>query len=145
VNAELAFRIANLAVLPWWGLWLAAPRSALARRAASHGAVFLVLACAYAALLALALASDAPGGLDSDGLRAALGTPLGFLAGWVHYLAFDLFVGAWILREALRLDVEPRAYLLLPLMVGPLGLGAFLLRRLARLRSLGQLGAPDLA
>ena len=145
MNAELVFRIANLAVLPWWALWLVAPRSALAQRSAGHAAVFLVLATVYAVLLGLAFATQPPAGFGFDGLRAALGAPVGFVAGWVHYLVFDLFVGAWILRESRRIDVEPRPYLFLALMAGPLGLGSFLVRRLLRLRSLGQLGAPDLA
>lgn len=142
---ELAFSVLNLLVLPWWAVWLAAPRSAWALQAASHGGIFLFLSLAYGLLLAAALAQDAPAGLGYQGLRAALSSPLGFLAGWTHYLVFDLFVGAWILREAHRIDVGARPYLVFALLVGPLGLGAFLLRRTLRLRSVGQLGATDLA
>jgi hypothetical protein len=144
VYAELAFRLLNLAVLPWWGIWLFAPRSAWAARAASHGAVFLALCAVYGVLLAAFVAGGAGQGFGFDGLRLALATPLGFLAGWTHYLAFDLFVGAWIVREASRLAVEARPYLLATLLAGPVGLGAFLVRRALRLRSFGQLGAPDL-
>jgi hypothetical protein len=144
LSPQLAFSLLNVVVLPWWGLWLVAPRSTWATRAASHGAVFLALCGVYAALIAAAIGSGGLAGADYDAMRSALGTPLGFLAGWTHYLVFDLFVGAWILRESLRLDVEPRAYLLFALLLGPIGLGAFLVRRSLRLRSLGQLGARDL-
>ena len=144
MSPELAFSLLNLAVLPWWGLWLALPRSRWATRAASHSAVFLALCGVYAALVAAAIGGGGLGGSDYEAMRSALGTPLGFLAGWTHYLVFDLFVGAWILRESLRLDVEPRPYLLFALLLGPLGLGAFLVRRALRLRSFGQLGASDL-
>ncbi len=44
-------------------------------------------------------------------------------------------------RRALR--VEPRPFLVFALLVGPVGLGAFLIRRAARLRSFGQLGETD--
>jgi hypothetical protein len=146
VDAEVLFRLLNLAVLPWWVVWIAAPRSARAARLASHSAVWLVLCAIYALLLlSLLLGGGLGGGLDYDSLRIALATRTGFLAGWTHYLAFDLFVGAWILRESLRLDVEVRPYLVLTLLAGPLGLGAFLLRRALRLRTLGQLGDSDLA
>jgi hypothetical protein len=145
VTPEVAFNALNTLVMPWWGLWLLAPRSRLARRAASHGAVFAALSLAYALLLGAALAAGPGGSFDFDGLRAGLSTPLGFLAGWTHYLVFDLFVGAWILREAGRLDVEPRPFLLFALLAGPIGLGAFLLRRAWRLRSFGGLGETDLA
>jgi hypothetical protein len=144
VSPELAFSLLNLAVLPWWGLWLVVPRSRWAIRAASHTAILVALCGVYAALVAAALGGGGPGGSGYDALRSALGTPLGFLAGWTHYLAFDLFVGAWILREALRLEVEVRPYLLFTLLLGPLGLGAFLVRRALRLRSFGQLGSSDL-
>ena len=142
--AELAFRLLNLIVLPWWGIWLAAPRSAWAARAASHSAIFLALCAVCTLLLAAAVACGAGQGLGFDGLRLGIATPQGFLAGWAHYLALDLFVGAWIVREARRLEVEARPYLLVTLIAGPVGLGAFLVRRALRLRNLGQLGGTDL-
>ena len=145
MTTDTAFSLLNVAVLPWWALWLVAPRSALAQRAASHGAVFVALACVYALLFAAALAGNDVASLRADDVRAGLATPIGFLAGWTHYLVFDLFVGAWILREARRLDVEPRPFLFFTLMAGPLGLGSFLLRRAWRLRGLGGLGETDLA
>lgn len=144
--AEQVFRLLNLVVLPWWGIWLAAPRSAWAARAASHSAIILALCAVYALLLAAAVAGGAGAGqgFGFDGLRLGMATPLGFLAGWAHYLALDLFVGAWIVREARRLEVEARPYLLVTLLAGPVGLGAFLVRRALRLRSFGQLGGTDL-
>ena len=146
MTTDTAFSLLNAAVLPWWLLWLAAPRSALAQRAASHGAVFVALAAVYAVFFAAALAAnDLSGGMQAEAVRAGLATPRGFLAGWTHYLVFDLFVGAWILREARRLDVEARPFLLFTLMAGPLGLGSFLVRRAWRLRRLGGIGDTDLA
>ena len=146
MDPALAFQLLNGVVLPWWTLWLVAPRSRGSRLAASHAAVFVVLAAAYALLLVAALTSaDAGGGFDFDALRAALGTPIGFLAGWTHFVVFDLFVGAWIVRESNRLALEPRAYLLLALLAGPIGLGGFLVRRALHLRSWGQIGEVDLA
>ena len=56
------------------------------------------------------------------------------LAGWVHYLAFDLFIGAWIAREA---DLIGMSRLLQPVlliatfMFGPVGLVLFLIMRSA--------------
>ena len=55
------------------------------------------------------------------------------LAGWVHYLAFDLLVGSWIAREVMQRG-QPRLLLvpLLPLtfMFGPAGFLAFHLSQL---------------
>ena len=144
MSPEVAFGVLNAIVLPVWAVWLIAPRSAVALGVASHAATFLVFCALYAALLVAAILSSPPAGLDFADMRQALSTPLGFLAGWTHYLAFDLFVGAWILRESRRLSVEPRVYLVFALMVGPIGLGAFLIRRVLRLRSFGQIGEADL-
>jgi len=145
LTPERAFQILNLVVLPWWGVFLVAPRSRLAARLGSHGGVFVALALAYTILLVSAVASGPAVGMGYEDLRRMLATPIGFLAGWTHYLCFDLFVGAWILREARRLGVEPRPFLFFTLMAGPVGLGSFLLRRAWALRSLGQLGETDLA
>ncbi len=145
MTTSLAFQLLNALVLPWWAVWIAAPRSAWAIRAASHAGIFTVLAAAYAVLLAAAIGSGGLAGLDFDSLRAALSTPLGFLAGWTHYLVLDLFAGAWIVREARRLELGPRPYLVFALLVAPIGLGSFLVRRALRLRSFGQLGESDLA
>lgn len=144
---ELGFRLLNLAVLPWWATWLVAPRSGWARRLAGHGGIFVALGGVYTALLVASLVSapDLPEVGTYEGLRVALSEPPGFLAGWTHYLAFDLFVGAWILRESLRLDVEPRPWLLFCFLMGPVGLLGFLVRRWGRLRSWRQLGETDLA
>jgi len=145
LSGQTVFQLLNLLVLPWWGLWLVAPRSPAAARAAEHSAIFLALSALYALLLAAALLSGPGGGVDFDGLRSAFGHPLVFLAGWTHYLCFDLFCGAWIVREARRLELEPRAFLLATLLAGPIGLGGFLARRAWHLRTLGQLGDTDLA
>lgn len=59
------------------------------------------------------------------------------LAGWVHYLAFDLFVGAWEVRDSQRLEV-PHAYvvpcLALTFVAGPIGLTAYFVVRAAVVR-----------
>ncbi|MGH8050887.1 MAG: ABA4-like family protein, partial [Methylococcales bacterium] len=60
------------------------------------------------------------------------------LAGWVHYLAFDLFIGAWIARQADQIGI-PRliqaVILLATFMFGPLGLILFLSMRSGFLRT----------
>jgi hypothetical protein len=141
MDAELAFRLLNLSVMPWWGTWIVAPRSQAAQMLASHAGIFVALSAVYLAGFASVLATDGlSGGLDFEGLRAGLSTPGGFLTGWTHYLIFDLFIGAWILRESARIAVEPRVFLFLTLMVGPIGLGSFLLRRALRLGRFGGLG-----
>ena len=56
------------------------------------------------------------------------------LVGWVHYLAFDLFIGAMIAREVMQKQMS-RLFLivLLPLtfMFGPTGYFTFMILRVA--------------
>ena len=73
-----------------------------------------------------------PGAVEPDltnytveGLRALFMSDAGIVLGWTHYLAFDLFVGLWIARDAdakgfSRLVQLP--ILFLTLMEGPIGL-----------------------
>jgi ABA4-like protein len=54
------------------------------------------------------------------------------LAGWIHYLAFDLFIGSWEVRDAQRLAIPHLAVipaLVLTFMFGPIGLLLYLLER----------------
>lgn len=115
--------------------WLALALSPLAPRLADWVAALVIpalLSVAYTALI-LVHWSDAPGGFDSlSNVMALFTDPAVALAGWVHYLAFDLFVGAWITRTA-RAEAIPHL-LILPCLVltflfGPAGLLAFLILR----------------
>lgn len=144
MSPATAFALLNAAVMPFWAVWIAAPRSRAARVLAGHAGILLLLCAVYAALLPMVLAAEGPAELGFDGLRQQLSTPTGFLLGWTHYLVLDLFAGAWIVREARRLRVGARPYLVFALLVCPVGLGAFLVRRTLRLRSFAQLGEADL-
>jgi hypothetical protein len=81
------------------------------------------------------------GGFNSLAQVAVLfSSPYALLAGWIHYLAFDLFTGAWEARDAARLGISRWAVapcLLLTFLFGPLGLSLYLLLKLAMRRSIG--------
>ena len=76
-----------------------------------------------------------------EGVRSIFASDAGVTVGWVHYLAFDLFVGIWIARDGddkniSRLIQAP--ILLATLMAGPLGLGIWLLVRERAARKYGR-------
>lgn len=138
MSASLLFSIANpIALLGWIALVLAP----LAPRAADLLAGWLLpgaLSLAYAVLMLVHFA-DAPGGFQSLADVQALFTDADVaLAGWIHFLAFDLFIGAWIIRDSRRqgiahwmvLPILPFAFLL-----GPAGLLAYMALRLIRGRN----------
>ncbi len=88
-----------------------------------------LFAVAYVVALGVALRGGAAGGFGSIAeVRALFADDRALLAGWVHYLAFDLFVGTWIAREGVRRGL-PRLLVLpclaLTFLAGPVGLLAF--------------------
>ena len=135
MDADMIFSIANMTALAGWLALLGSP---FFPRVADRVAGLLIpalLAVAYTGLV-LAFWSAAEGGFDSlDNVAALFRTRELLLAGWIHYLAFDLFVGAWIVRAARHSRVP--FLLLVPCLVltflfGPAGLLAFLALRGAR-------------
>jgi hypothetical protein len=132
MTPDSLFQIANpLALVGWLALALSPLRPVWADRISGLG-VPLLLSVAYTALI-LAFWSGFDGGFDSlENVILLLSQPYAALAGWIHYLAFDLFVGAWITRTARAAGVSH--WLVLPCLVltflfGPAGFLAFTLIR----------------
>lgn len=135
MSPETLFQFSGpLALIGWAALVLAPFAPRLADRIAGL-AIPILLSVGYTALI-LVYWSGAPGGYDSlDNVMLLFTSPGIALAGWVHYLAFDLFVGAWEVRVARRERIPH--LLVLPCLVltflfGPVGLVAFLALRVAR-------------
>lgn len=129
---DALFQACNVAVLPPWALLVVAPSHRLTRAVVHGPGPALLLAALYGLLLAT-MEGPAGGGFGSlDGVAALLGSRQGALVGWIHYLVFDLFVGAWEVRDAQRLGIHHGFVvpcLVLSLMLGPLGLASYLLVR----------------
>ena len=78
-----------------------------------------------------------------EGVRAIFGSDAGVVIGWTHYLAFDLFAGLWIARDADQKGISrfiQAPILLATFMAGPLGLFVWLLVREPAARKLGRPG-----
>lgn len=135
MSYQTVFDLINAAVLPAWLALVLAPRWRFTQALAA-GVTVPLLAAAYVVLLAaVLLAGEGSGEVDFtaiEGVQAIFAEPAGVVVGWAHYLAFDLFVGAWIGRDANRRGV--RHLLVLPCLIlsflaGPAG---YLLYRLIR-------------
>lgn len=127
-----AYGVLNVSSAPFWLAMIIAPRSSFTERLVSRSpALQLALGAAYDGLLATGIAKS--GKMvdfgNPDAVRAALTQPDFFLAGWTHYIAFDLFVGRWIWEDAQSRGRAPRLALLLTWMAGPAGLSLYLLER----------------
>lgn len=135
---DTLFLIANASVLPAWLLLALAPDARWTHRLVHSVLPPLLLGTAYVVGLAT---FDSPAGASFsslDGVASLLGSRHGALVGWLHYLVFDLFVGAWVVRDARRRAIH-QGYvvpcLLLTLMLGPAGLGLYLVLRLVLRRA----------
>ena len=117
-TAALASWVA-LILLPRWG-WL---------RAILRYAIPGALAIAYTVLAAVYFVRAEGGGFNSlVQVKALLGTEPTLLAGWLHYLAFDLFVGTWIAERADALGLSrlmQAPILVLTFLFGPIGFLVF--------------------
>jgi hypothetical protein len=129
--ADQLFSICNLLVLPGWLLLVIAPRWRWTQRIAAV-ALPLALAAVYLTLV-ITHFSRSGGGFGSLAQVSKLfSDPYLLLAGWIHYLAFDLFTGCWEVRDSQRLRIT-HAYvvpcLLLTFLFGPVGLLTWFLIR----------------
>ncbi|MFN3353608.1 MAG: ABA4-like family protein [Brevundimonas sp.] len=133
MDAARLFEIANLIALAGWLMLALAP---LRRTLLVNGArvVGVALALTYTVLLAGVLLTLGEAGRELDfssleGVARAFAQPEGVLVGWVHYLAFDLWVGAWEVEDAERRGLPHWALLpclFFTLMFGPFGLLLYL-------------------
>jgi len=122
------FSTASTAAMLGWLVLILLPRWPIVLDALSTGLVGL-LCVAYSALM-LAFFFRSGGGFGSlAAVRTLFASDPVLLAGWIHYLAFDLFVGIWIARQADSIGLSrllQAPVLLATFLFGPLGLLLFL-------------------
>lgn len=145
---QALFGFTNLVAVVAWTALLLLPRRPLTHSVILYAGVGL-LCLTYAVLLVSLMgrlvdpgavagaAPFVPSDYSIEGLRKLFMTDGGLVTGWTHYLAFDLFVGLWIARDAdaksfSRLVQAP--ILLLIFLAGPIGLVLWLVIRERRAR-----------
>lgn len=135
---DTAYTAINLGVMPAWALLAFAPRAKITRRLVHSFIYPAVYGAIYSAFLIAAIffgQSSPDAGMSSiGGVSAVFSHPVGVMTGWTHYLVFDLFVGAWISRDALARAIpywRVLPALFFTLMFGPVGLLLYFAIRLA--------------
>jgi len=137
MSLETLFQIAQPLALAGWALLLFAPLiPKFADRVAGY-AIPIALTIVYAITLLFHM-PDSEGGFTSLHEVMELFTVPGIaMAGWLHYLALDLFIGGWEVRSARREGISHwwvLPCLALTLLAGPMGLLLFLALRFGRRR-----------
>jgi len=134
---ETLFKLSSLAVLPFWALMIFLPRRRVTKRLMSSPLVCAAPAAVYASLVIPRFAEvwRAVSSPELSGIAALLSSPFGATVGWLHFLAFDLFVGRWIYLDGRERGVPAWVMapaLFLTLMFGPCGFLLYLIVRHAR-------------
>ena len=138
MDLEQIFSMAGALAAVGWLLLVVVPKRALPVQIAS---VFfpLVLACLYLYFIAVHM-RGAEGGFGSLADVAKLFERRELLlAGWIHYLCFDLFIGAWEVRDSQKNGIPHLVVipcLLMTFMLGPIGLLFYFLIRTAKLKDI---------
>jgi hypothetical protein len=132
MSADTVFSITSSTAMAGWLLLILAPRWPALIAFIRLGLIG-ALSLTYAVLILVYFFRVEGGGFGSIAeVRALFMSDQVLVAGWVHYLAFDLFIGTWIAVEA-----DKRGYnrllqapmLVATFMFGPLGLLLFCLTR----------------
>jgi hypothetical protein len=131
VTAEQLFSLLNFLTMVAWLALIFFPRKPWASVLVPLVAP-AILAAVYVALVVVALPQSDGSFSSIAGVRALFGNDWGLLAGWTHYLAFDLFIGGWELRDSQHRGI--RHLIVVPILVltfllGPAGLLAYLALR----------------
>lgn len=139
IDFNTAFSIANLGIVPFWLLLILAPRWHVTDLLSQSILVPIVMGIVYSSFAfgGAFFGPDVPegGGFESfDALMILFTSPAAVFAGWLHYLVFDFFVGAWEVRDAQKRGISH--ILLIPcllatFLLGPAGLLLYVVVRAA--------------
>ncbi|UIP06374.1 DUF4281 domain-containing protein [Erythrobacter sp. SDW2] len=134
------FSFVNIAAIVAWVILILLPRKELLLTVVLYlgiGMLCLVYAVGLVGILTgwLDPVGPADAGVDFttlEGVQSIFASQGGTTVGWTHYLAFDLFVGLWIARDADQKGVGrlwQAPVLLATFIAGPVGLLVWLLAR----------------
>ena len=124
---ETIFNLFNSGVLIFWLLLLFFPKKAFTQKMIDYPWVPLGVAMGYVFFLSTTSGTFSADFTSLEGLTAMFqnANPRGVAAGWLHYLAFDFWVGCWMLKNSQQKQVK-HPWMLLPLlctfMLGPVGI-----------------------
>jgi prepilin signal peptidase PulO-like enzyme (type II secretory pathway) len=124
MKAEQIFSIANLIAMLSWIVLAVAPRWIVTRKVILSGAIPLLLSVAYLILIVMFFGKSEGGFGSLADVMKLFTNEWAVLSGWIHYLAFDLFVGTWEVKDAQEKGISHWFVipcLFLTFMLGPIG------------------------
>lgn len=125
MKAEVIFSAANVIAIVGWLLMAIGPGWGITRRVVLSGILPLFLSIAYLVLILLFFGRTEGGFGSLPDVMKLFTNEWAMLAGWIHFLAFDMFIGAWEVRDAQERGVSHILVipcLVLTFLLGPIGL-----------------------
>lgn len=139
LNPSTIFNFGNSFVLLGWILLVFLPYWKYTQPIILNG-MLVLLAALYSYLILRGIGNFSPDSFGSlESVKALFQDDSAVAAGWLHYLTFDLFVGAYIMRKAKELDISRiLATICLPFafMFGPMGYLLFLIFKSIKTKSI---------
>lgn len=134
MSPDLLFRVCNTAILPGWLVLAVAPGWKWGSRFLCPIVIPGLLGLVYVGIV-ISKWANMEGSFNSlVGVEKLFTNRWALVGGWIHYLAFDLFIGSWETRDAERHQIS--RWLLIPCLLltclfGPAGLLLYLVVRMS--------------
>ncbi len=132
------FSLASMMAMPMWILMILLPKWKVTRFLIDFKVIPVLLSVIYVIYILQAILTG--GGMDFGSLSSVMALfteENAVLAGWVHYLAFDLLVGMWMLNQNKTLGIHQiimAPCLFGTFMLGPVGFLLFMIIRAIKLK-----------
>ena len=123
---ETIFNLFNSGVLLFWLFLLVFPKKGFTQNIIDYPWVPLGIAMGYVYFLSTTTGTFSADFSSLNSLTEMFqnAEPRGVAAGWLHYLAFDFWVGCWMLKNSQEKSIK-HVWMILPLlstfMLGPVG------------------------
>jgi hypothetical protein len=124
MSPERLFIVSNAIAMLSWLMLVVLPGRRWVTDIVTGTAVPALFGFLYLGIVVTTFGSAEGGFSTLEGVASLFANPWLLLAGWVHYLAFDLLIGTWEARDARRRGVRHLLLvpcLLLTFMFGPVG------------------------
>ena len=147
MNHSLSFYIFNILAVIGWFFLIFLPNLKFTKIIIRSGFLSIFFCFSYMVICFIAITSKAPGGFQNlNELMLLFKSKDWVLTGWIHYLAFDLFIGVWIFHDSLKNNIKHATIipsLLFTLFLGPFGLLSYYIFKAIKLKKLWDLDEKE--
>ena len=126
-----------------WLFLIFFPNFKITKRIIRSGYLSLFFCLSYMIFCIIAIGSNSPGGFQRlNDLMILFENKSWVLTGWIHYLAFDLLIGIWILHDSIKSNIKHSLIipsLIFTFLLGPFGFLIYFITRSIYLKKIWSL------